>query len=362
MGGIDKDQVEDFEECIAAWQESASSHRPDFHRLQFPGRLQGIGAMGQVPGAISPELGARGIGIGASGGVVSSIAAASSQQPRCGGRSEYAADDSQETFVRSDHAQDSFGPVLSINVGGEIFRTTVATLRKAPFFDSMLKHAEKGVIGSTVDGGGRFFVDRPGELFGYVLEFLRSGHWVLHDRARDLEFIHVLREEARFYGLEAGRDRLPVPRISEYVTVWQFREDTSLYVDCLEQTIREDPDHQGLFRLCKYSGGLPLDQQTCTKRFKATSHSLQSVTAYFAMRGFSLEHIVEGSMITHTTSADGQTRSGYGVQYIFSRLTSFPHLGQDGNRGQSLAAADLVYSGSVDHSAGLSSRLSPAEF
>merc|ERR1712060_545134 len=118
-----------------------------------------------------------------------------------------------------------------------------------------------------------------------------------------------------------NRGRMPLPRISEYATVWQFRDDISPYVDCLEQTIREDPDHQGLFRLCKYSGGLPLDQQTCTKRFKATSHSLQSVIAYFAMRGFSLQHVVEGSMVTHTTSSDGQIRSGYGTQYILSRST-----------------------------------------
>lgn len=38
-------------------------------------------------------------------------------------------------------------------------------------------------------------------------------------------------------------------------------------MDCLEETIRQDRDHQGLFRLCKYFGGLPLDQQTGTKRF-----------------------------------------------------------------------------------------------
>lgn len=335
-GGIDEEQVEDFEECIAAWQESASSHRPDLQRfLQFPGRAQGIGERAQALGAISPKLGARGIGIACHSPIPERV------------RSKLPAEGSQEFFVReAAGAEDSFGPVLSINVGGEVFRTTVSTLKKASFFDSMFKHAEKGVMGSSVDGGGRFFVDRSGELFGYVLEFLRSGHWLLQDRASDLEFVHVLREEARFYGLEGGKDRLPVPRISEYVTVWQFREDTSLYVDCLEQTIREDPDHQGLFRLCKYSGGLPLDQQTCTKRFKATSHSLHSVTAYFAMRGFSLEHVVEGSMITHTTSADGQSRSGCGVQYIFSRLTSFPQLGQDWNRNQTLAGMDLMYSSS----------------
>merc|ERR1711879_495765 len=139
------------------------------------------------------------------------------------------------------------------------------------------------------------------------------------------DFVSALRDEATFYGLDAvNQDCAPVPRIAEYVTVWQFSDDTSLYVDCFEQTIREDPDHQGLFRLCKYSGGLPLDQQTVTRRFKATSHSIQSVIAYFAMRGFSLQHVLEGSMITHTTSADGQSRSGQGTQYVLSRVSAVP--------------------------------------
>jgi len=221
--------------------------------------------------------------------------------------------------------EQSFGPVFSVNVGGEIFRTTTATLRKSRFFNSMLKYAEEGAIGTTVDDGGLLFVDRPSELFAYILEYLRSGTWLLRNKAEDPEFVEALREEAGFYGIDesVGSGRLPAHRVTEYVTVWQFLDDTSVYVDSHEQTIREDPDHQGLFRLCKYSGGLPLDQQTCTKRFKATSHSVQAVIAYFATRGFKLQHIVEGSMITHTTSADGQSRSGQGVQYVLSRFTSF---------------------------------------
>jgi len=216
-----------------------------------------------------------------------------------------------------------------VNAGGSTYRTTASTLRKAPFFDSMLRYTEEGTLTTTLDDNGSIFIDRSGDLFGYILEYLRSGHWVLRDRAGDHQFVSALRDEANFYGLDPDRDCTPLPRIAEYVTVWQFQNDTSLYVDCLEQTIREDPDHQGLFRLCKYSGGLPLDQQTCTKRFKATSHSLQSVIAYFAMRGFNLQHVVEGSMITHTTSADGQSRSGNGTQYLFSRLIAFPATWQD---------------------------------
>eukprot|EP00927_Polykrikos_kofoidii_P039565 TRINITY_DN33926_c0_g1_i3.p1 TRINITY_DN33926_c0_g1~~TRINITY_DN33926_c0_g1_i3.p1 ORF type:complete len:316 (-),score=38.23 TRINITY_DN33926_c0_g1_i3:141-950(-) len=185
------------------------------------------------------------------------------------------------------------GPLLKINVGGEIFRATTSTLRRAPFFDSMLRHAEAGGIGTTVDEDGHFFVDRSGELFSYILAYLQSGHWLLRDRSSDMQFVNALRDETGFYGLDPAKGGYPNPRIPEYATLWQFREDTSLYVDCLEQTIRE-----------------------------ATSHCVQSVLAYFAMRGFGLQKVVEGCMITHTTSADGQSRTGHGVQYILSRMTT----------------------------------------
>jgi len=271
QGNMCSDVDEDLAECIAAWQESGHSGQ------QFDcGRLQ------------TPQKGLKILPI-------------------------------------SRHVlEHSFGPVFSVNVGGEVFQTTASTLRKAKFFNAMMKHAEEGLMGMTVDDGGRLFVDRPSELFAYILEYLRSGIWVLRDKAGHPEFVEALREEAGFYGIDecAGLGHLPAHRTTEYVTVWQFLEDTAVYVDSHEQTIREDPDHQGLFRLCKYSGGLPLDQQTCTKRFKATSHSVQAGIAYFATRGFRLQHIVEGSMITHTTSVDGQSRSGHGVQYILSRYTS----------------------------------------
>jgi hypothetical protein len=182
------------------------------------------------------------------------------------------------------------GPIVVVNVGGKIFRTTSSTLRKARFFDSLMKYAEDGKMGTTVDDDGHFFVDRSSELFSYILEYLRSGLWVLRDKASDPAFVEALREEAGFYGLDPNSDRFPIPRISEYVTVWQFREDTSLYVDSHEQTIREDPDHQGLFRLCKYSGGLPLDQQTCTKpsRRRLIECSPSSHTSQCAVSGFNM--------------------------------------------------------------------------
>merc|ERR1719422_3064144 len=61
---------------------------------------------------------------------------------------------------------------VSLNVGGVIFKTSSNTIKKAPFFDSMLRHVETGGLTTTVDECGRFFIDRSGELFAYILEYL----------------------------------------------------------------------------------------------------------------------------------------------------------------------------------------------
>ncbi|CAE7637414.1 cya1 [Symbiodinium pilosum] len=123
-----------------------------------------------------------------------------------------------------------FGPALVLNVGGTLFRTTPSTLRKAPFFDSMLRHTVEGGFGATVDSEGHW-------LFAWSSSY---GHRLLGHYFVDRSgFIDAIRAEASFYGLE-GDQQLPVPRITEYVSVWQHKDDTSIYVDCLEQTIREE--------------------------------------------------------------------------------------------------------------------------
>jgi len=211
---------------------------------------------------------------------------------------------------------DAASALLQINIGGMLFSTNDATLRRAPFFESLLKYSQQGTLGTTMDPSGRLFVDRPGNLFVYILEYLRSGHWTLCGNVRDAGLVEALQAEAAFYGLDACNGKLPEHEVSEYVIAWQFHEDKPVYLDCLEQTIRNDPDHQGLFRLCKHSGGFPLDQLTNARRFKATTPSMQAVLSYFKRRGFDLQHVLDSSLVTHTMSAGGHTRKGHAKQYI----------------------------------------------
>ena len=67
------------------------------------------------------------------------------------------------------------GEVISLNVGGTIFVTSVATLTKDP--NSMLASMFGGATElppARKDGHGNYFVDRDPETFRVILSFLRS--------------------------------------------------------------------------------------------------------------------------------------------------------------------------------------------
>ena len=85
--------------------------------------------------------------------------------------------------------------VVTLNVGGQLYTTTKATLTKYP--DSMLGAMFGGqFISSTYDAQGNYFIDRDGTLFRHVLNFLRSGRLCLPQKYGDMD---LLEAEADFY-------------------------------------------------------------------------------------------------------------------------------------------------------------------
>lgn len=64
-------------------------------------------------------------------------------------------------------------PVVQLNIGGHLYSTSLSTLKKHP--DSKLAELFSGQPQLHTDEKGRYFIDRDGEHFRAILEFLRSG-------------------------------------------------------------------------------------------------------------------------------------------------------------------------------------------
>lgn len=83
---------------------------------------------------------------------------------------------------------------VSLNVGGEIYTTTLDTLTRCQ--DSMLGAMFTGQIPVLRDSRGNVFIDRDGKVFRYILNYLRSSALDLPDGFSELA---LLRREVDFF-------------------------------------------------------------------------------------------------------------------------------------------------------------------
>jgi len=108
--------------------------------------------------------------------------------------------------------------LVRLNVGGERYTTTRATLTRYP--RSMLGAMFGGtLLATSVDEHGCFFIDRDGPTFRYVLNFLRSGRLSLPIEFNQLDLLAV---EADFYQLEdliKEISRMRAPTAGSYLEV-----------------------------------------------------------------------------------------------------------------------------------------------
>lgn len=89
--------------------------------------------------------------------------------------------------------------VVTLNVGGVNYNTTRSTLTKYP--DSMLGAMFSGqFVPTAFDTQGNYFIDRDGEMFRHVLNFLRSGRLCIPQSFQDFD---LLEAEADFYQIPA---------------------------------------------------------------------------------------------------------------------------------------------------------------
>ncbi|KAL0276295.1 UNVERIFIED_CONTAM: hypothetical protein PYX00_003894 [Menopon gallinae] len=79
-----------------------------------------------------------------------------------------------------------FPPVVELNVGGVFYTTTLRTLTKDA--NSVLASLFNGSLPAPPrDAKGKYFLDRDGVLFRYILDFLRNDSLVLPESFREKE-------------------------------------------------------------------------------------------------------------------------------------------------------------------------------
>ncbi|KAM9837617.1 BTB/POZ domain-containing protein KCTD21-like [Aulostomus maculatus] len=102
-----------------------------------------------------------------------------------------------------DDNRNSVQDPVSLNVGGEIYTTTIDTLTRCR--DSMLGAMFTGQMPLLRDPQGNVFIDRDGKVFRYILNYLRSSSLDLPDGFTDLS---LLRREADFFQIHPLLDEI----------------------------------------------------------------------------------------------------------------------------------------------------------
>lgn len=114
------------------------------------------------------------------------------------------------------------GPLVTLNVGGKLYSTTLETLTRFP--DSMLGAMFRGPQPALLDSCGNYFIDRDGKTFRHVLNFLRFGRLDLPEGYAELS---LLRAEADFYQIRPLLEQLR--RIE--AERWRQRSNAVLHAD-----------------------------------------------------------------------------------------------------------------------------------
>lgn len=99
-----------------------------------------------------------------------------------------------------------FSSTVKLNVGGEIFETSLQTLTKDP--NSMLAVMFSGKFNMKPTEDGTFFIDRDGTYFRFILNFLRTGTLTLPE---DTVVYEEVMKEAKFYQIQQLIDVLESP-------------------------------------------------------------------------------------------------------------------------------------------------------
>lgn len=104
----------------------------------------------------------------------------------------------KETVLPISEVCSPFPEVIELNVGGQVYVTKRTTLLSVPDTTLHAMFARRAPGELPRDSRGRFFIDRDGFLFRYVLDFLRDRHVVLPEHFPERE---RLQREAEHFQL-----------------------------------------------------------------------------------------------------------------------------------------------------------------
>ncbi|XP_048582775.1 BTB/POZ domain-containing protein KCTD14-like [Nematostella vectensis] len=127
--------------------------------------------------------------------------------------------------------------VVTLNVGGHFFTTRLSTLKKDQ--DSMLASMFSGRFNLDVDSEGRFFIDRDGTYFGFLLNYLRDP-----SQLPPASVAMQVYREAQYYRIEGLMAMLecypaviPIGRLDEQKAA--FGEDYYMWKQTILETVRQ---------------------------------------------------------------------------------------------------------------------------
>ncbi|KAK3741075.1 hypothetical protein QZH41_001136 [Actinostola sp. cb2023] len=105
-----------------------------------------------------------------------------------------------------------FSSTIKLNVGGQVFSTSLQTLTKDA--GSMLHAMFSGRFDTKPADDGSYFIDRDGTCFRYILNYLRTGKLILPD---DKLIRKEVLEEAAFYQVQGIVEKLKPKPYSQSV-------------------------------------------------------------------------------------------------------------------------------------------------
>ncbi|XP_007669775.1 BTB/POZ domain-containing protein KCTD12-like [Ornithorhynchus anatinus] len=105
----------------------------------------------------------------------------------------------------------AFPEIIELNVGGQVYITRHPTLVSIPGSLLWEMFSQKNSRALARDGKGRFFVDRDGFLFRYVLDYMRDQQLVLPDHFPERS---RLQREAEYFKLPELAELL-APRVAK---------------------------------------------------------------------------------------------------------------------------------------------------